>query len=125
LLVGAADESKAAAMAAHLSDPSYLKVPYGVPTVSSTSKEYNPEDYWRGPVWIVTNAFVIWALEQYGLEQEALALRSSTLAMIAAEQTPREYYNSQTGAGLGATDFMWSGVFYLLLSGDISPADVL
>lgn len=125
LLVGAADKSKAAAMAAHLSDPSYLKVPYGVPTVSSTSKEYNPEDYWRGPVWIVTNAFVIWALEQYGLEQEALALRSSTLAMIAAEQTPREYYNSQTGAGLGATDFMWSGVFYLLLSGDISPADVL
>jgi len=112
-------------MAAHLSDPTYLGAPYGVPTASPASIEYEPENYWRGPVWIVTNAFVIWGLEQYGLYQESYDLRDSTLSMIAASDTTWEYYNSQTGAGLGASDFMWSGAFYLLLSEGISPADVL
>ena|GEM_PF-559811 len=125
LLVGAGDDLRAAAMAAHLSDPTYLGAPYGVPTASPASIEYEPENYWRGPVWIVTNAFVIWGLEQYGLYQESNDLRDSTLSMIAASDTTWEYYNSQTGAGLGASDFMWSGAFYLLLSEGISPADVL
>lgn len=125
LLVGAGDDSRAAAMAAHLSDPLYLGAPYGVPTASPVSIDYEPWNYWRGPVWIVTNAFVIWGLEQYGLYQESYDLRDSTLSMIASSDTTWEYYNSQTGAGLGAPDFMWSGAFYLLLSEGVSPADVL
>lgn len=115
LFVQAATDEQAGAMAEHLSDPAYYEAPYGLPTVSVTSPEYESDNYWRGPVWIVTNAFAVWGLDQYGLWRESDELRASTLSMIAASPTTWEYYDSQTGAGLGSPDFMWSGVFYLLL----------
>lgn len=117
LLVGAATDDQARAMAARLGEAQFLAAPFGLPTVSVTHATYNPTDYWRGPVWIVTNALAIWGLQRYGLDPQAEALRTSTLALVAAGVTPREYYDSQTGTGLGAPDFGWSGAFYLLLQG--------
>lgn len=120
LFVQAATEEQAATMAAHLSDPLYFDAPFGLPTVSPASEEYESDNYWRGPSWIVTNAFAIWGLDQYNLWRESNELRASTLAMIAASNTPWEYYDSQSGQGLGSPDFMWSAVFYLLLqSGEL------
>ncbi len=117
LLIGAADDAQAVAMASHLTDEDYLAAPHGLPTVSTTDPAYEPANYWRGPVWVVTNAFAVWGLERYGLTLESETLRQSTLALVAAQSTPFEYYNSQTGNGIGSPDFMWSGVFYLLLQG--------
>ncbi|HOI11592.1 MAG TPA: hypothetical protein PK313_14025, partial [Myxococcota bacterium] len=65
----------------------------------------------------VTNALAIWGLQRYGLDAAADALRRTTLALVAGDVTPREYYDSRTGAGLGAPDFGWSAAFHLLLQG--------
>lgn len=95
----------------------FAQAPVDIDMSDPAHPDYDPRDYWRGPSWIVTNAFAIWGLENYGLYAEAERLRSETLALIAANATTYEYYDSQTGEGLGAPDFMWTGVFYLLLSG--------
>ncbi len=118
LFVGAATPEQATAVAAHLSDPAAFASPYLLPTVAVTSPDYDSDNYWRGPVWIVLNAMTIWGLEAYGLNAPADALRQQTLQLIAASDTTWEYYDSQTGEGLGAPNFMWSGAFYILLSGE-------
>lgn len=118
LFVGAATQEQAAAVAAHLSDPNTFATPYLLPSVAATDPAYDSGNYWRGPIWIVLNAMTIWGLERYGLTTEANALRKQTLSLVAAEDTTYEYYDSQTGKGLGAPDFMWTAAFYVLLSGE-------
>jgi hypothetical protein len=117
LLVGAATADQAAAMASRLDEPAFLAAPFGLPSVSTAHEAYDPDNYWRGPTWIVTNAIAVWGLQRYGLDAPADALRRATLALIAGDVTPREYYDSQTGVGLGAPDFGWSAAFHLLLQG--------
>jgi hypothetical protein len=118
LLVGAATPEQATAVASRLSDPALFATPFGLPSVAANEPSYDSDNYWRGPVWVVLNALTIWGLESYGFTTEAEALRTSTYALLAKSPTTYEYYDSQTGAGLGAPNFMWSGAFYILLQGE-------
>ena len=69
-------------------------------TVSKASAAFDPANYWRGPVWINVNWFLIRGLEQSGLDAEA------ELAP-ATDDRPRrrsgfvEYYEPTTGEPLG------------------------
>ncbi len=118
LFVGAATPEQAMAVVKHLSDPAVFGTPFPMPSVAASSPSYKPDNYWRGPVWIVLNALAVWGLEKYSLTTEAEALRKATLDLIEGESTTWEYYDSQTGKGLGAPDFLWSAAIHLLLSGD-------
>jgi Mannosylglycerate hydrolase MGH1-like glycoside hydrolase domain len=118
LFVGAAYPEQASAVAQRLYDPDYFAGPYLLPTASPTSAAYEPNNYWRGPVWIVTNAFAVWGLQRYGLEDEASLVLEHTQRLVSGGFTPFEYYNSQTGQGIGAPNFMWSGAFYVMLLGE-------
>lgn len=118
LFVGAATPEQAAAVAGRLSDPALFATPFGLPSVAANEPQYDSDNYWRGPVWIVLNALTIWGLESYGLTDEATALRNATFTLLAKSPTTYEYYDSQTGEGLGAPNFMWSGSFYVLLQGE-------
>lgn len=118
LLVGAATPEQATALVGRLSDPALFATPYSLPTVAASEATYDSDNYWRGPVWIVLNAFTIWGLEAYGFNAEAETLRTSTYTLLASSPTTYEYYDSQTGKGLGAPDFMWTGAFYVLLQGE-------
>ncbi len=120
LLVGAATPEQAQAVAAHLSAAGIFASPYILPSVAVSSPAYDSDNYWRGPVWIILNALTIWGLENYGLTDAADALRTHTFSLLAGAPTTYEYYDSQTGEGLGAPDFMWSGAFYILLRDGLS-----
>jgi glycogen debranching enzyme len=85
---------------------------FALPSVPDTSRLFEPNRYWRGPVWINMNWFVIIGLERYGFTQEAADLRRRTLELVAGSGF-REYYNPLTGAGLGATNFSWSAALTL------------
>jgi len=118
LFLGVAQTDQADAVVTRLADAQAFATPYMLPTVAASSPSYKSDNYWRGPVWIVTNALAVWGLQKYGYNSEAAALRDSTLALVASRETSYEYYDSQTGAGLGARDFMWSAAFYIMLNGD-------
>ena len=95
----------------HLVDPSRFgpspESPWGVTTVAKSSPAYSPRNYWRGPVWINVNWFMIRALERYGLEAEATSMREQTLALVERSGFS-EYYEPSTGAPLGSRLFSWS-----------------
>ena len=118
LFVGVATPEQALAVAKHLADPAVFATPFMLPSVAASSPAYKSDSYWRGPVWIVLNALTVWGLEKYSLATEAEALRKSTIDLIEGSPTTFEYYDSQTGKGLGAPDFLWSAAFHVLLSGD-------
>jgi glycogen debranching enzyme len=86
--------------------------PWAVTTVSKASPAYDARRYWRGPVWININWFLIRGLERCGLAAEADELRRLTLRLVEASGFA-EYYHPTTGRPLGSGDFSWSAALAL------------
>jgi glycogen debranching enzyme len=90
-------------------------VGHWVTTTSKAEPTWEPQRYWRGPVWIIMNWFIIEGLRRYGYEDLAEIIRQDTLGLIASAGF-REYYDARDGSGCGSTDFSWSAALTLELS---------
>jgi glycogen debranching enzyme len=86
--------------------------PWPVTTVAKSSSAYDSRRYWRGPVWVNVNWFLVRGLERCGLAEEAAELRMRTLRLVERSGFA-EYYNPSTGAPLGSGDFSWSAALTL------------
>jgi putative isomerase len=78
-----------------------------------TAKECN----WRGPTWAPTNYMIFQGLQDYGFHTEAREL-ARRLFKMAVVHNPvlREYYNAETGDGLGQTHFWgFTALYYGML----------
>jgi hypothetical protein len=109
LFAGIPDEKQAERLLAHLSAEDEFNLPYPVPSTSQREATFDPEKYWRGPSWVVTNWFIIRGLEQYPgpCREFSQYLRSKTLRMT--EQSGFwEYFNPLTGEGHGTKGYSWS-----------------
>jgi hypothetical protein len=85
---------------------------YPLPSVPTDSRFFEPKRYWRGPVWVNMNWFVIQGLRRYGFMAEAAQLRDKTLKLV-GQSGFREYYDPLDGDGLGAERFSWSAALTL------------
>jgi hypothetical protein len=112
LIAGIVPADRMDRVLAVLRDPEQLLSPYGVRSVSAQSVIYvpgfagrNTNSNWRGPVWMPINYLVIEALAEV---DAALAadIRDRTVANVERthQATGRifEYFDGDTGAGLGA-----------------------
>lgn len=88
------------------------EAPWAVTTVSKSSPDFAPRRYWRGPVWVNVNWFLVRGLERLGLTTEAEELRRMTLRLVEASGFS-EYYHPATGEPLGSHDFSWSAALAL------------
>ena len=100
----------------HLLNPKEFWTPLPVPVVSADDPNYNPNNYWRGPVWVNINFIVITALRNYGYNEIANDMKAKTIDAITNSTNFMEYYNSQTGKGVGAPNFGWSAALYIELA---------
>jgi glycogen debranching enzyme len=91
-----------------------------VTTVSKSSPDFDARRYWRGPVWISINWFLVRGLERLGLMAEAEELRRMTLRLVEASGFS-EYYHPSTGEPLGSPEFSWSAALTLDLIHDVRP----
>ena len=89
-----------------------VEAPWAVTTVSKSSRNFDALCYWRGPVWINVNWFLVRGLERSGLREEAEELRRLTLRLVKSSGFA-EYYHPSTGAPLGSGDFSWSAALTL------------
>jgi neutral trehalase len=92
-----------------------LDVRHWVTTTARSEPAWEPQRYWRGPVWIIMNWFVIEGLQRYGYDDLAKVIRQDTLDLIQGGGF-REYYDARTGSGCGSSDFSWSAALTLELS---------
>src|SRR3989344_1667094 len=93
----------------HLLNPKEFWTKYPAPTVSMDEPSFDPEGFWRGPVWIATNWFIYQGLKNYGFYDIAKQIKESSIALI-EKSGFREYFNPNTGEGFGAKDFTWGGL---------------
>lgn len=91
---------------AHLLSTEEFYTEHIVPTVPRSEPSYHPSGYWRGPVWIATNWFIYHGLMNYGFKKEAEVIRESSKKLV-EKGGFREYFNPETGKGLGAHNFTW------------------
>jgi glycogen debranching enzyme len=117
LYAGVPDDRQARRLVAeHLIAPERFgaspELPWAVTTVSKSSPAFEPRNYWRGPVWINVNWFLVRGLARYGLDAEAAALRRLTLELVSRSGFS-EYYEPASGAPLGTAEFSWSAALTL------------
>ncbi|HUD11661.1 MAG TPA: trehalase family glycosidase [Candidatus Saccharimonadia bacterium] len=125
LFAGTASPARAERLRQLLVDEGGYNVAFPLPSVPTTSRSFEPRRYWRGPVWINMNWFVVVGLERYGFMEEAQWLRSHTIGLV-SKSGFREYFNPETGDGLGAVSFSWSAALTLdLLARQSASAAVL
>ncbi|MGD0345918.1 MAG: trehalase family glycosidase [Terracidiphilus sp.] len=105
----------------HLLNPDEFWLAYPVASYAKTEPDYyqgsHNECNWRGSTWAPTNYMIFQGLRAYGYHAEAreLATRLFSMALL-KNPVLREYYNAETGDGLGQTRFWgFTALYYGML----------
>lgn len=110
LFAGVVDHHKVKHYQRQLLDSATFAGAYGLRTESAQNTTYSPTDgFWRGPVWAAPHWFIARGFNRYGYQNTARQLRAQLVTLITRSGF-REYYHPDTGIGLGATGFTWSGL---------------
>ncbi len=91
------------------------EVRHWVTTTARAEPTWESRRYWRGPVWIIMNWFLIEGLQRYAYNKLAEIIRQDTLGLIEAAGF-REYYDARDGSGCGSENFSWTAALALELS---------
>jgi glycogen debranching enzyme len=75
---GIVDDDKAEAVVRHLCGPELFSG-WGVRTLGTSEKRYNPVGYHVGTVWPFDNSFIAWGLRRYGYREEAALIAMGIL----------------------------------------------
>ena len=92
-------------------------VAYGVPSFEPGQPEFEPQRYWRGPVWLIVNWMLIDGLQRSGRADLAARIRHDSLALVERAGFA-EYFNPLTGEPLGGSAFSWTAAMYLHLGAE-------
>ncbi|MGA9624295.1 MAG: trehalase family glycosidase [Bryobacteraceae bacterium] len=111
LFAGAATPDRARrTVGEHLLNEKEFWLAYPVASYAKTEPDYyqgsHNECNWRGPTWAPTNYMIFHGLMRYGFAAEAKILADRLLEMAVEKNAAlREYYDAETGLGLGQTRF--------------------
>ncbi len=108
---GLANESQAVQLRALLKD--WLSATaFSISSTHAKCTGFEPQRYWRGPVWLHMNWLIALGAESYGFSEESNLIKESALKLIQQEGY-YEYFNSETGKGCGGNDFSWTAAISL------------
>jgi glycogen debranching enzyme len=105
-------------LVAHLTNPTEFWGAYPLPTVARCDPKYDPNQMWRGPVWININYIFVEALRRTGYVALAQELCDKTLQLVMGQNDIYEYYNPESGAAppKAAPMFGWSAACFIDLA---------
>jgi hypothetical protein len=113
---GIPDEGRAQHLVRHLKHGGFgLAEEEGVIPVPSYDRYgfgFSPVRYWRGPVWINIDWFLMRGLQRYGYIEHAERLRR-TIVALCRDEGFYEYFDSLTGMGHGSDLFSWTAALLL------------
>ncbi len=89
-----------------------LSSSFGVRSAAPAGPGYQPRRYWRGPVWANVTWLVAHGLRMHG-RAESASILLDRLRHVVEMSGCREYFDPETGAGLGASNFSWTASLYL------------
>jgi hypothetical protein len=111
---------------AHLRDPSSFWGAHPLPTVAYSDPTYDPQQMWRGPVWININYIFVEALQRIGQAALAGELAERTMRLVMGHDDIYEYYNPITGEPppKAAPMFAWSAACFIDLAIRMSRGEI-
>ena len=115
LYAGIPDEERAERMVGSLENAGFGLSDESVTPVPSYDMYgfgFSPVRYWRGPVWININWFLMRGLEDYGYGKQADRLRR-TIVELCRDQGFHEYYDPTSGQGHGSDLFSWTAALLI------------
>jgi glycogen debranching enzyme len=93
----------------YLENKSEFATQYSVPTVAISEPSFDPAGFWRGPVWMATNWFIVKGLQEYGFNRQADRIIAQSIELL-KKSGFREQFDPLTGEGYGARNFTWGGL---------------
>lgn len=111
LFGGLANDSQAEAMIA-LIDEWLDATNFGLSSTHPSSDRYEPQRYWRGPVWPHINWMVAAGAIDYGHPAIGQQLRDTSVRCIQSAGF-WEYFDASNGTGCGGDDFSWTAAIAL------------
>jgi neutral trehalase len=112
LWAGAADGVQTARMLQRL-DRWLGIVEHAVPSSDPEDVTFEPQRYWRGPVWVLVNWMVADGLAASGHADRAEGLRRDTLDLVVRNGFC-EYFDPTSGKGIGGEGFSWTAALTLV-----------
>jgi hypothetical protein len=94
---------------------------YLVPTCNERSADFDPDRYWRGPVWLNTNWLLWHGLRQHGRTALADEILASSVELVQRSGF-REYFDPLDGSGHGSDRFSWTAALLIdMLMAESAP----
>ena len=84
-----------------------------LPSTSPAEPAFEPDNYWRGPVWPVISWLLWQSLTLLGYSARAGQIRTDSLSQIAAHGDMAEYFEPYTGQQLGSPQQSWTAAVTL------------
>ena len=107
-------------MAAALKDK--FLTPYGLATEAVGSPYYEPDGYWRGPIWAPSTLLLVEGLDRCG-EHDLASEIAKRFCDMAAANGFAENFNALTGEGLRDKAYTWTSSVFLTLMEEYGNAD--
>lgn len=103
------DARRARAALTQLADPRRFATRFGPTNVARSDPAYDPAMYWRGAAWPHLN-YLLWLALRRWERHDAAAVMAQRTRDSAVLSGWAEYWNPETGQGLGAIPQSWSGL---------------
>lgn len=85
---------------------------FAITSYSRSDVDYDPLNYWRGPVWININWIIARGLRGYGYHDHERWIVKS-IRDLPMKNGFRERYHAETGEPQGGVNFSWSAALFL------------
>lgn len=113
-----ATKEQAETIKENIMDPEKFNTYVPFPTASKDNPKFEEDQYWRGPVWLDQALFGVEALQNYGYNDEAVAMAKklfNNAEGLMGNGPIHENYNPLNGKGLSTKNFSWSAASYYLM----------
>ncbi len=91
---------------------------FSIPNYNVEGDFFDPDNYWRGPVWVNTNWLLRHGLERYGFTEKADRVREDVLELV-RRWGFHEYFDPYQGTGYGTDDFSWTAALFIDAASDL------
>jgi hypothetical protein len=116
LYAGVPDKNKAEKLLNYLDSKSFCQMHgqkcFSIPNYNMEGEYFDPENYWRGPVWINMNWMLYQGLRRYEFQEKAESVKNDILELVQRFGF-HEYYDPIKGRGYGSDNFSWTAALFL------------
>ena len=119
LWVGIATAKQFSALSHWLRDAKKFSTYIPFPTIAADNPKYDPNGYWRGPIWLDQTYYAIEALRHYLPRPDEADKYTrqvfDRLQGLTGRGAIYENYDTKTGTPLQSANFSWSAAHLLML----------